>query len=49
MKYQSGAVSGPITSPIPAGRVGWSAISAIAMSAMVVAWHRPGRYTGTTG
>ncbi|UVA80140.1 YitT family protein [Pandoraea commovens] len=31
---------------IPAGRVAWSAISAIAMSAMVVAWHKPGRYTG---
>jgi len=32
---------------IQADRVGWSAISAVAMSAMVVAWHRPGRYTGT--
>ncbi|VVE75924.1 YitT family protein [Pandoraea sputorum] len=31
---------------MPAGRVAWSAISAIAMSAMVVAWHKPGRYTG---
>lgn len=31
---------------IPAGRVAWSALSALAMSAMVVAWHRPGRYTG---
>jgi len=26
-------------------RVGWSAASAIAMSAMVIAWHRPGRYS----
>jgi uncharacterized membrane-anchored protein YitT (DUF2179 family) len=26
-------------------RVGWSALSAIAMSAMVIAWHRPGRYS----
>jgi uncharacterized membrane-anchored protein YitT (DUF2179 family) len=25
-------------------RVGWSAISAVSMSTMVVAWHRPGRY-----
>ncbi|WP_353190345.1 YitT family protein [Pandoraea pnomenusa] len=31
---------------IPAGRVAWSALSAVAMSGMVVAWHRPGRYTG---
>lgn len=29
---------------IPTGRVGWSALSAVAMSAMVIAWHRPGRY-----
>lgn len=36
------------TLTIPAGRVGWSAVSAVAMSLMVVAWHRPGRYTGTT-
>ncbi|VVE13400.1 membrane protein [Pandoraea pneumonica] len=34
------------TATIPLGRVGWSALSAVAMSAMVVAWHRPGRYTG---
>ncbi|VVE43452.1 YitT family protein [Pandoraea anhela] len=33
-------------STIPVGRVAWSAVSAIAMSAMVVAWHKPGRYTG---
>lgn len=26
-------------------RVGWSALSAVAMSAMVIAWHRPGRYS----
>lgn len=29
---------------IPTGRAGWSALSAVAMSAMVIAWHRPGRY-----
>ncbi|WP_260433873.1 YitT family protein [Burkholderia sp. Bp8998] len=33
---------------IPAGRVGWSALSAVAVSGMIVAWHRPGRYTGIT-
>ncbi len=26
--------------------VGWSSLSAIAMSSMVMAWHRPGRYFG---
>ena len=26
--------------------VGWSSLSAIAMSGMVMAWHRPGRYFG---
>lgn len=36
------------TLTIPAGRVGWSALSAVAMSGMVVAWHRPGRYNGST-
>lgn len=29
---------------IAPGRAGWSALSAVAMSAMVIAWHRPGRY-----
>lgn len=33
-------------STLPAGRVGWSALAAAAMSAMVMAWHRPGRYAG---
>jgi uncharacterized membrane-anchored protein YitT (DUF2179 family) len=28
-------------------RVGWSALSAIAMSGMVMAWHRAGRYFGS--
>jgi uncharacterized membrane-anchored protein YitT (DUF2179 family) len=28
------------------GRVGWSSLSAIAMSSMVMAWHRSGRYFG---
>lgn len=28
------------------GRIGWSALSAFATSAMVMAWHRPGRYAG---
>lgn len=28
-------------------RVGWSALSAIAMSSMVMAWHRAGRYFGS--
>lgn len=31
---------------IPAGNVGWSALAAAAMSAMIMAWHRPGRYMG---
>ena len=26
--------------------VGWSALSALAMSGVVMVWHRPGRYTG---
>jgi uncharacterized membrane-anchored protein YitT (DUF2179 family) len=26
--------------------VGWSSLSAVAMSSMVMAWHRPGRYFG---
>jgi uncharacterized membrane-anchored protein YitT (DUF2179 family) len=29
------------------GRVGWSAVSAVAMSSMVMAWHRAGRYYGS--
>lgn len=28
-------------------RVGWSALSAVAMSSMVMAWHRSGRYFGS--
>ncbi|MBQ5950332.1 YitT family protein [Massilia sp. ST3] len=28
-------------------RVGWSALSAVAMSSMVMAWHRAGRYFGS--
>jgi len=27
--------------------VGWSAVSALAMSGMVMAWHRAGRYFGS--
>lgn len=30
----------------PPERIFWSAISAVALSGMVIAWHRPGRYTG---
>lgn len=32
---------------VPANLVGWSALSAIAMSGMVMAWHRAGRYFGS--
>jgi uncharacterized membrane-anchored protein YitT (DUF2179 family) len=32
------------TLAIQTDRVGWSAISAVSMSTMVLAWHRPGRY-----
>jgi uncharacterized membrane-anchored protein YitT (DUF2179 family) len=31
---------------IPLDRFAWSVLSAIAISGMVMAWHRPGRYTG---
>lgn len=31
---------------VPPGLVGWSALSALAMSSMVMAWHRAGRYFG---
>lgn len=31
---------------LPAERVGWSAVSAAAVSGILIAWHRPGRYTG---
>jgi uncharacterized membrane-anchored protein YitT (DUF2179 family) len=34
------------TLSISIDRVAWSGVSAIAMSAMVFAWHRPGRYAG---
>jgi uncharacterized membrane-anchored protein YitT (DUF2179 family) len=32
-----------VISPV---RLGWSALSAIAISGILIAWHRPGRYTG---
>lgn len=31
---------------LPAERVAWSAVSAAAISGILIAWHRPGRYTG---
>lgn len=31
---------------IDAGRLAWSALSAAAISGVLIAWHRPGRYTG---
>ncbi|RDE06256.1 YitT family protein [Sphingomonas aracearum] len=31
---------------LPAGRIAWSALSAAAISGVLIAWHRPGRYTG---
>lgn len=31
---------------LPADRVAWSALSAAAISGILIAWHRPGRYTG---
>lgn len=34
------------TAVMPMNLVGWSALSAVALSGMVMAWHRPGRYTG---
>jgi len=37
------AVSLIVLSP---GRLAWSALSAAAISGILVAWHRPGRYTG---
>jgi uncharacterized membrane-anchored protein YitT (DUF2179 family) len=33
-------------SVIAPNRLAWSALSAFSMSAMVIAWHRPGRYIG---
>ena len=35
------------TTVVAPDRVLWSALSALAMSGMVVAWHRPGRYLGS--
>ena len=32
---------------LPYGPLLWSVLSAIAMNAMLLAWHKPGRYTGT--
>lgn len=34
------------TTVIAPDRLAWSALSAFSMSAMVIAWHRPGRYIG---
>lgn len=34
------------TAVVAPDKVLWSALSAVAMSGMVVAWHRPGRYLG---
>lgn len=31
---------------VPADRILWSALSAAAISGILIAWHRPGRYTG---
>lgn len=31
---------------LPAGRVLWSALSVAAIAGVLIAWHRPGRYTG---
>lgn len=31
---------------LPPERVGWSAVSSAAVSGILIAWHRPGRYTG---
>ena len=36
-------VSLSVVSPL---RLAWSAVSAIAISGILIAWHRPGRYTG---
>lgn len=33
-------------SVIAPSRLAWSAVSAIAISGILIAWHRPGRYTG---
>ena len=35
------------TTVVAPDRAAWSALSAVAMSGMVMAWHRPGRYAGT--
>lgn len=37
------AVSFAVVAP---AQVGWSALSAAAISGILIAWHRPGRYTG---
>jgi uncharacterized membrane-anchored protein YitT (DUF2179 family) len=31
---------------LDASRIGWSALSVAAVSGILIAWHRPGRYTG---
>jgi len=33
-------------SVISPSRLGWSALSVVAVSGILIAWHRPGRYTG---
>lgn len=38
------AVSLTVVSPI---LVGWSALSGVALSAMMITWHKPGRYEGS--
>lgn len=37
------AASFAVVAPV---QVGWSALSAAAISGILIAWHRPGRYTG---
>jgi uncharacterized membrane-anchored protein YitT (DUF2179 family) len=37
------AISAPV---LTATQLGWSALSAAAMSLILIAWHRPGRYIG---
>jgi uncharacterized membrane-anchored protein YitT (DUF2179 family) len=32
---------------VPANLVGWSALSGVALSGMMMTWHRPGRYTSS--
>lgn len=37
------AASFAVVAPV---QVAWSALSAAAISGILIAWHRPGRYTG---